>query len=30
VHALTQGAADDLVAGTMARRVGRIFDDPGA
>ncbi|HYE90841.1 MAG TPA: Na+/H+ antiporter subunit E [Terriglobales bacterium] len=30
VHALTRAAADDLVAGGMARRVGRVFGDPGA
>ena len=30
VHALTRAAADDLVAGAMARRVGQVFGDPGA
>ena len=30
VHALTRAAADDLVAGAMARRVGRVFGEPGA
>ena len=30
VHALTRTAAEDLRAGAMARRVGRIFGDRGA
>jgi multicomponent Na+:H+ antiporter subunit E len=30
VHALTRTAADDLVAGAMARRVGRVFGESGA
>jgi multicomponent Na+:H+ antiporter subunit E len=29
VHALTRAAGEDLVAGAMARRVGRIFGEPG-
>jgi multicomponent Na+:H+ antiporter subunit E len=30
VHAITAGGGADVVAGGMARRVGRIFGDPGA
>jgi multicomponent Na+:H+ antiporter subunit E len=30
VHALTRGAGEDLQGGAMARRVGRVFGDPGA
>jgi multicomponent Na+:H+ antiporter subunit E len=30
VHALTAGGGADIVAGGMARRVGRVFGDPGA
>jgi multicomponent Na+:H+ antiporter subunit E len=30
VHAITRAGAADLLAGTMARRVGRVFGDPGA
>ncbi|MGH7275768.1 MAG: Na+/H+ antiporter subunit E [Candidatus Rokuibacteriota bacterium] len=30
VHALTRAGADDLAGGGMARRVGRIFREPGA
>jgi len=29
VHALTRAAADDLLAGAMARRVGHVFGEPG-
>jgi multicomponent Na+:H+ antiporter subunit E len=30
VHAITAGGGADIVAGGMARRVGRMFGDPGA
>ncbi len=30
VHALTRAGGADVVAGGMARRVGRMFGDPGA
>jgi multicomponent Na+:H+ antiporter subunit E len=30
VHAITRAGAEDLAAGAMARRVGRVFGDPGA
>jgi multicomponent Na+:H+ antiporter subunit E len=30
VHAITAGGGADIVAGGMARRVGRVFGDPGA
>jgi multicomponent Na+:H+ antiporter subunit E len=30
VHALTRAAGEDLQGGAMARRVGRVFGDPGA
>jgi multicomponent Na+:H+ antiporter subunit E len=30
VHAITRAGGDALLAGGMARRVGRVFGDPGA
>jgi multicomponent Na+:H+ antiporter subunit E len=30
VHAITRAGGDDIASGTMARRVGRVFGDPGA
>jgi multicomponent Na+:H+ antiporter subunit E len=30
VHAITRAGAEDLLSGGMARRVGRVFGDPGA
>jgi hypothetical protein len=30
VHAITRAGADDLLGGGMARRVGRVFGEPGA
>ena len=30
VHAITRAGGDDLLGGAMARRVGRVFRDPGA
>lgn len=30
VHAITRAGGDDLLGGGMARRVGRVFGDPGA
>lgn len=30
VHAITRAGGDDVLGGGMARRVGRVFGDPGA
>jgi multicomponent Na+:H+ antiporter subunit E len=30
VHAITRAGGEDVAAGGMARRVGRVFGDPGA
>jgi multicomponent Na+:H+ antiporter subunit E len=30
VHAITRAGGDDVLGGAMARRVGRVFGDPGA